>query len=53
LDARLRFMRIIAMLRHASLEVQKQVHLPAETLRTLAALQDLAAREEGQQAQQT
>lgn len=49
LDARLRFMHIVAMLRHASLNAETQAYLPAETLRTLAALQDMAARAKGQQ----
>lgn len=43
LDARLRLMRVIAMLRHASLDPWTQTFLPASTTRTLTALQDMIA----------
>ncbi|MBC8255224.1 MAG: SPFH domain-containing protein [Ardenticatenia bacterium] len=48
LDARLRLLRIIAMLRHASLDPWTQAYLPSGTMRTLTALQDVVAGMGGQ-----
>jgi len=49
LCARLGLLRIIAMLRHASLDPWTQAYLPSGAMRALTALQDVIASTEGQQ----